>query len=218
MHTDTHTHNACLLCLGPSVKVQHPSSCVPSPSSSSSSQTGSSVWPTSSLPSPFPPLSEGEGYLDEGTCFGEVLLSLVDCSEETRGEITESVCRAAADRAVIPNGYLDPTEVPKGQWASWDPALDRDWEEFIDNLQTARSKDDRIPELSKRSGPRVASLCCLWHYPTYRTDRNLYGTTLDSTNDCIKKPSLCASLWYAERIQHTLYAMNAWHKPSTNVH
>ncbi|KAL6825663.1 hypothetical protein J3E69DRAFT_273942 [Trichoderma sp. SZMC 28015] len=138
----------------------------------SSSQTGSSVWPLSSLPSPSPPLSEGEGYLDEGTSSGEVLLSLVDCSEETRGEITESsVCRAAADRAVIPNDDLDPAEVLEGQWASWDPAVDRDWEEFIDNLQTARLKDARIPELSKPSGPRVASLCFLWHYPTYRTDQ-----------------------------------------------
>ncbi|KAK0766368.1 hypothetical protein N5P37_000089, partial [Trichoderma harzianum] len=78
--------------------------------------------------------------------------------------------------AVIPNGNLDPAEVPEGQWASWDPAMDRDWEDFFDNLQTARLKDDQIPELSKPSGPRVASLYYLWHYPTYRTDRDLVRT------------------------------------------
>ncbi|QYT05334.1 hypothetical protein H0G86_012229 [Trichoderma simmonsii] len=115
------------------------------------------LLPSLSLPT----LSEGEGYLDEDTSFGE----------ENRGEITESICRAAADRTVIPNGDLDQAEVPEGQWAPWDPAVDRDWEEFIDNLQTARLKDDRIHKLSKPSGPRAASLCCLWHYPTYRTGR-----------------------------------------------
>ncbi|KAL7914105.1 hypothetical protein GGI35DRAFT_490422 [Trichoderma velutinum] len=123
-------------------------------------------------------------YGAESTTFGEVLLSLVDCSEETRDEITEFIGRAA-DRAVITSGNLDLAEVPEGRWASWDPGMDSDWERFVFDLQGAGLKDDRILELSKPSGPRIASLCCLWHYPTYRTKRRLYGTILDSTNDCI---------------------------------
>ncbi|UKZ83150.1 hypothetical protein TrVFT333_010955 [Trichoderma virens FT-333] len=163
-------------------------------------ETSSSVLSLPPLHPPSPPLlppsplSDAEVYLDEvkemfgrygaeGTSFGEVLLSLVDCSEETRDEIIEFIGNAI-DRA--PHGHRDGSVAPEGEWASWDPAMDSDWERFVSELQAAGLNDKQVRQLSKPSGPRDALLCCLWHYPTYSTLRQDYGQTLDSTNRSIQ--------------------------------
>ncbi|OPB35928.1 hypothetical protein A0O28_0112510 [Trichoderma guizhouense] len=108
------------------------------------------------------PLSDAEVYLDE----------------------VKEVFSSAAYRAPI--GCHEETEVPADRWASWDYAMDIEWNRFVTNIQAAGLGDDLVPELSKPSGPRDALLCCLWHYPTYRTTRRFYGQTLDPSNDCLR--------------------------------
>ncbi|KAJ4861535.1 hypothetical protein T069G_02489 [Trichoderma breve] len=107
------------------------------------------------------PLSDAELYLDE-----------------VKEEFSSAAYRA-------PIGCHEETEVPADRWASWDYAMDIEWNRFVTNIQAAGLGDDLVPELSKPSGPRDALLCCLWHYPTYSTTRRFYGQTLDPSNSCL---------------------------------
>ncbi|KAL6830662.1 hypothetical protein J3E69DRAFT_353863 [Trichoderma sp. SZMC 28015] len=108
------------------------------------------------------PLSDAEVYLDE-----------------VKEEFSSAAYRA-------PIGCHEETEVPADRWASWDYAMDIEWNRFVTNIQAAGLGDDLVPKLSKPSGPRDALLCCLWHYPTYTTTRPSHGQTLDISNSCLR--------------------------------
>ncbi|RYP57684.1 hypothetical protein DL770_010609 [Monosporascus sp. CRB-9-2] len=75
-------------------------------------------------------------------------------------------------------------------WADHDPAVTTLWDDFRAKLgpllESAPEKmvgfEDGDGVLAKPSGPLHAILACIWHYPTFRTNKPYWGHVLDKSN------------------------------------
>ncbi|RYP93374.1 hypothetical protein DL770_000563 [Monosporascus sp. CRB-9-2] len=71
-------------------------------------------------------------------------------------------------------------------WADHDPRLTQIWDSFVSTVERLSDQDVDRRLLVKPSGPLNAVLTMQWHYPTFRTDKVMYGHVIDNTNPCIR--------------------------------
>lgn len=70
-------------------------------------------------------------------------------------------------------------------WEPYCPGADEEWETWKSRCESLGLSAANIKAASKMSGPRDTSLNIMWHFPTYRVGRVLFGFTADPRNPCL---------------------------------
>jgi hypothetical protein len=74
-------------------------------------------------------------------------------------------------------------EDKSSNWASHCSKLDGIWTEYAPKL--AEAGQCPLADLVKPSGPLLAPLAIVWHYPSFSSTHNAYGLVFDTSNPCL---------------------------------
>lgn len=96
----------------------------------------------------------------------------IRCKEETRGK-----------SLVHMDDFL--TQPAGEEWDTHDKEIDSEWASLVNDVVKLSEGVVNHKKMSKPSGPLNAVLACVWHYPTYATDKADWGHTMDRTNPSI---------------------------------
>ncbi|RYP45901.1 hypothetical protein DL769_011429 [Monosporascus sp. CRB-8-3] len=135
------------------------------------------------------------GISTEAKSWGVILLELIE-DETLRPSIKQFIQRINSPEWTRGESKEDVDEFLTSRhraWADHDPAVTTLWDDFRAKLrpllESAPEKmvgfEDGDEVLAKPSGPLHAILACIWHYPTFRTNKPYWGHVFDKTNACL---------------------------------
>lgn len=92
-----------------------------------------------------------------------------------------------SDRDISPLPTDDFLSQPQpSTWETQDPVSDVLWDTWLSECRELGVPDDTLNNAAKISGPARGNLNIVWHYPTHKTGRAIFGFTADPKNPCLQ--------------------------------
>lgn len=134
------------------------------------------------------------GYPEKFECWTDVLgwLSAGSLGKQDQGLKGSMESTAFTAPAVSLEPVDEFLRAPVESWANYDDDISTRWDQLVKKVGHISEGRVDVRHLTKPSGPLGATLAFVWHYPTFRSNRVIRGSTFDPSNPSMR--------WLANKI------------------
>lgn len=154
------------------------------------------------------------GYTGSFQCWADVFSRLCVQSLDDRGQSPGDFIHST--QGIAPSDSLEPADSflrsPTQSWPNYDDDSTRRWNELLGNVRRISNGEVDVRYLTKPSGPLAATLSFVWHYPTFRSDRTIRGSTFDPSNPSLRWLAKKIGLDSSVRVQNRIFLRHKFEK------